>query len=255
MGDFNAKVGSTASPNRIMGLHGLGTLNNNGERLKEICHEYRLVIGRTIFPHKNIHKYTWTSPDGPTRNQIDHICISQKWKQSLLDVRAWRGVDVQSDHILITCDLRLRITAMRKPAPGQRPKRLNTFKLKQEDTKKKFALAIQQELEENIEEVTDEELSSLYRRVGKRILGDTNPERKEWISDKTWSQIEERKEIRLSLLQQGEQASEELKELHRLICKNIKRSARRDKRNLASRIATEAQKAADKMTCAAFIRK
>ena len=28
-----------------------------------------------MFPHRNIHKYTWTSADGKNHNHIDHILI------------------------------------------------------------------------------------------------------------------------------------------------------------------------------------
>ena len=92
MGDFNAKIGNE----KVTGVtsnHGMGTRNNNGDRLIEICQEFNLTMGGSMFPHKEIHKYTWTSPDGRTKNQIDHMCISRKWKQTLLDVRSWRGAE------------------------------------------------------------------------------------------------------------------------------------------------------------------
>jgi hypothetical protein len=49
-------------------------------------HPKILVVKSTMFPHRNIHKYTWTSPDGKTHNQIDHVLIDRRWHSSLLDV-------------------------------------------------------------------------------------------------------------------------------------------------------------------------
>jgi len=41
-----------------------------------------------MIPHRNIHKYTWTSPDGKTRNQIDHTLLDRRWHSSLLVVQS-----------------------------------------------------------------------------------------------------------------------------------------------------------------------
>lgn len=101
MGDFNAKIGSdNDNISTTIGRHGCGVRNNNGERLVELCQTFQFVIGGSIFPHKEIHKYTWTSPSGNSRNQIDHICVSRRWRSSLTDVRNRRGADIGSDHEL-----------------------------------------------------------------------------------------------------------------------------------------------------------
>nr|KAG5693701.1 hypothetical protein BaRGS_008343 [Batillaria attramentaria] len=94
MGDFNAKIGSdNTGYEDTMGTHGLGQMNENGERFADFCALNQLVIGGSIFPHKRIHKATWRSPDHVTENQIDHICISRKFRRSWRDVRVMRGAD------------------------------------------------------------------------------------------------------------------------------------------------------------------
>ena len=105
-GEMNAKVGTDNSNNeRAMGRHGCGERNNNGERLVDFCMNNNLVIGGTIFPHKNIHKLTWQSPDGRTINQI---IINGKWRRSLQDVRAYWGADAYSDHHLTAATIKLK---------------------------------------------------------------------------------------------------------------------------------------------------
>ena len=44
-----------------------------------------LVIKNTMFPHRNNHKNTWTSTDGKTHNQINHILIDRRRNSSILD--------------------------------------------------------------------------------------------------------------------------------------------------------------------------
>ncbi|GFS06499.1 endonuclease-reverse transcriptase [Elysia marginata] len=58
-GDLYAKVGDeNIGAERTMGIHGCGSINNNGERLVELCASNDLVIGGTLFEHPAIHKLT-----------------------------------------------------------------------------------------------------------------------------------------------------------------------------------------------------
>jgi hypothetical protein len=55
----------------------------------------------TMFLHRNIHTYTWTSPDGKLHNQIDHSLIDRRRHSSVLDVRSFRAADCDTDHCLV----------------------------------------------------------------------------------------------------------------------------------------------------------
>ena len=79
------------------------------ERLIELCTTYNLVIGGTLFPHRDIHKLTWYSPNGRDKNQIDHLMINGTWRRSLLDVKVKRGADVGSDHHLVLAVLKVKL--------------------------------------------------------------------------------------------------------------------------------------------------
>jgi hypothetical protein len=57
----------------------------------------------------NIHKFTLTSPDGKTHNQIYHILIDWKRHSSVPDVRSFRGADSDTDHYLTVAKVRERL--------------------------------------------------------------------------------------------------------------------------------------------------
>jgi hypothetical protein len=49
--------------------------NDNAVRLVNFATSKNLTVKSTMFPHHNIHKYTWMPPDGKIHNHIDHILI------------------------------------------------------------------------------------------------------------------------------------------------------------------------------------
>jgi len=88
IGDFNAQIDSDRwGQNVAVGPHGtVKETTKNGERLTSLCVDNGLKIGNTFFQHKDIHKKTWLSPDSNTQNEIDYICINNRWRSSLSDV-------------------------------------------------------------------------------------------------------------------------------------------------------------------------
>ena len=87
MGDFNEKVGCTAGKETAIGGFGLGERNEAGERFIEFCDTNELRIMNTCFKKPKIRLYTWTSPDGKYKNQIDYVLLKRKWKSIVQDVR------------------------------------------------------------------------------------------------------------------------------------------------------------------------
>ena len=81
-GDWNAKVGSQETAG-VIDKFGLGVQNEAGQRLIEFCQENALVIANIFFQQHKRRLYTWTSPDGHHRNQIDYILCSQRWRSSI----------------------------------------------------------------------------------------------------------------------------------------------------------------------------
>ena len=88
MGDFNAQVGNNNQDSEhIMGRYGLPCdENKNGQLLIELCGKNGLVIGGTVFPHKEGHKVTWISSDKDKQrgNQIEHICIKPELEKIII---------------------------------------------------------------------------------------------------------------------------------------------------------------------------
>ncbi|VDO87087.1 unnamed protein product [Schistosoma curassoni] len=169
----------------IMGRHGLGERNENGDRFGNLCAFNKLVIGGTIFPHKE----TWVSPNHTTENHIDHIYIA-KTSGSMENVRTKRGVEIASDHQLVVANLKLKLnknwtsgqTALQRfnAAFLRGTNKLNEFKI---TLNSKFQ-ALHNLLKE--EETTIEEnwkgIKEVLTSTCQEVLGRNKHYHKEWIT-------------------------------------------------------------------------
>ena len=121
--------------------------NDNGVRIVNFVISKHLVVKSMMFPHRNIQKYTWTSPDEKTHNQIDHTLTDRRWHSSVLDVRSFRGADYDNDHYLVVAKVRKRLAVSKQAEQrfdGERfnPRKLNepeVMKQYQSDTENRFA--------------------------------------------------------------------------------------------------------------------
>jgi hypothetical protein len=78
LGDFNAKVGREDISKLTIGNESLQEISNdNGVRVVHFATSKNLSVKSMMFPHCNIHKYNWTSPDGKTHDQIEYILTRQ----------------------------------------------------------------------------------------------------------------------------------------------------------------------------------
>ncbi|XP_072025119.1 craniofacial development protein 2-like [Amphiura filiformis] len=178
MGDLNAKVGEdNEGCESIMGKHGLGVRNDNGERLVDFCNLNNLVITGTIFPHRQIHKQTWVSPDGRTKNQIDHVMVSRQHRTSVQDTRAMRGADIYSDHQLVRTKLKIKLK--RKQQPKVTRRKSDTTKLQQTTIRSKFKIELKNRFDvlqdyEDVEESVEKKwqhFENAYKETAQKVLG------------------------------------------------------------------------------------
>lgn len=215
MGDFNAKVGSDNNDiEHVMGKHGLGEMNDNGELLVELCGLNQFKVGGTLFPHKAEHKVTWVSPDSRTQNQIDHICISAKWSNTLCDVRNKRGADIGSDHHLLMGNLRIKFTNAPNIQKCPRVK-YKIAKLKSAEQRDAFSRTLREKLavrnaDSNIEHGWQTFKKAINETCVER-LGKAKNIKEDFISQRTWELIDSRAKLKNEINSTNQSMTEKLR--------------------------------------------
>jgi hypothetical protein len=179
MGDFNTKAGRENIFKQINGIQSLHEANNdNGVREVNFATSKTLIV-KSTFPHCNIHKHTWTSSDGITHNQIDHVLIDKRRQSNiLLEVRSFRGADCDTDHYLVVAKLKERISVSKRARQNSDLERFDLKKLKDVEVKEKYQVetsnrfAALESLDESFGKVLEKKAKSQMLQNPSQINGD-----------------------------------------------------------------------------------
>ena len=196
MGDFNSKVGRIVDSNEkgVAGSFRLVERNDCGIRLVEFAMENEMAITNTMFMNYKRRLYTWTSPDGYTKNQIDYTLVNRRWRTSVSATRTLPGADCGSDHEMLMCKFKFRLKCFKKsPKPIRYDLQeilLNFFYKIEIKSRFRALLDTAEETEPN---EMAEEITQVYKEAAANHLPKKEITKKPWITKETVEAIEKRK--------------------------------------------------------------
>ena len=196
MGDFNAKIGKhKAGEEEVMGCFGIGERNRRGEMLVEFATEQKLVIANSLFKKDSKRYWTWESPNGSTRNQIDFILSNQRG--IIKNCEVITKVDIASDHRMVRATIQINNKLARlKFIKNKKTKKIDIFKLK--ESQEEFQLKLRNRYASL--EVEDIELDKMWESFTSIMLeeaaGLATSKKKEGtksVEDKEISELDDRR--------------------------------------------------------------
>ena len=221
---MNAKVGrrENLEEKGLVGHFALGERNERGSKLVDFATTNQLSIKNTMFQKHPRRLYTWTSPDGKTRNQIDYIMIEKRWSSAIKDVTTKPSADCGTDHELLVAVLQLKLKCKKKPP--------RTIRYDVKDITEDFTIEIKNrfkvllmDIEEKEPEELAQETKKIYNETAAKHLKKTPRKKQPWISEETLNKIEQRKQTKIKC---GLNSA-----VYKTIAKEVKQLCKRDKKD------------------------
>ncbi|XP_072398398.1 uncharacterized protein [Diabrotica undecimpunctata] len=173
LGDLNSRVGQRIN-SEVIGPYGEINLNDNGERLIQVCQSHTLRIMNGFYKHKDIHKYTWVQHTRNLKSIIDYVIVKQSTTLKVNDVRVLRGPTCGSDHYIVRTKMVFPFKSNKDNNVNEEPqqtevitnKRYNLNSLINESTRNLYQHRLDEKLLHNIE---DQSVEQIYENITSSI--------------------------------------------------------------------------------------
>lgn len=178
LGDANAQVGNETFLSTVVGKESFHPRSNdNGLRLVNFAAARGMAICSTFFARKRIRKHTWRHPSGESVSQIDHVLVDGRHFSDVMDVRSYRGPNIDSDHYLVVSRIRARLSTVLTPRTA-RTARLNIQRLSSNDVAVEYTRKLDERINENTPTGNLDEqwgaLQSIVSTTATEVIGTTS---------------------------------------------------------------------------------
>ncbi|XP_075980762.1 uncharacterized protein LOC142979615 [Anticarsia gemmatalis] len=225
MGDFNAQTGECQpGEETVLGPHTYGTKRSkNGEKLINLALGNNLTILNSKYKKKTKRKWTWVSPGGTYKNEIDFILTNKP--KYFTDANVVNRFNFNTNHRMVRAEL--RIQKHKNPRPKYNPTKIKRTSQQYEDIVSNLAKKCVNYMKDTNKMEVQDKYNWIENSITSAIKTVREKEQKtKKFSSKTMNLLEERKELISSINSDSKRRriSELSKEINHSIRKDRKQS-------------------------------
>ena len=188
--------GQTNTSERATGCFGLGQRNERGDTLVKWATSNNFKIMNTQFQTKAGRRWTWRSPDGQPRNEIDYIMTDKP--SMVTDVTVTNRINIGSDHRMVMGFITLNTRAERGKLLNKNTRtrvdtkmigtKKNTFQL---EMRNRFTALEEQDDMDSL----NKNMTEIIQQSAMSIAKQTKKQKKPKMSSPTRALMKKRREV------------------------------------------------------------